>query len=68
METFRSVGKAISMTSMVIVLGFSVFLTSDANAYRHLGFYMGIAVFTALAADYFVTPVLIMLTKPFKRN
>ena len=67
-ETFRTVGKAIFMTSLVIVLGFSVFITSDGNAYKHLGLYTGIAVLTALAADYFVTPILIMWTKPFGKE
>jgi predicted RND superfamily exporter protein len=62
------VGKAIFFTSLIITLGFMVFATSLANAFIHMGAYTALAVLTALAADYFVTPVLIMWTKPFGKE
>lgn len=67
-RTFRSVGKAVLLTSVIICLGFAAFLPSQLLAYHHIGLYTIIAVLTALAADYFVTPVLIFWTKPFGKG
>ena len=64
-ETLQSVGKALFMTSFIIILGFSMFGTSLSNGYCHMAFLTGIAVITALLADYFITPTLIMLIKPW---
>ncbi len=63
--TFRTVGKAVLLTSVIICLGFAAFLPSQLLAYHHVGLYTIIAVMSALLADYFVTPAVIMLTKPF---
>jgi predicted RND superfamily exporter protein len=57
-ETFRHVGKAIIITSVVLAAGFAVLLTSVANAYRHVALVTIIGVITALAADLLVTPTL----------
>jgi hydrophobe/amphiphile efflux-3 (HAE3) family protein len=66
--TFRSVGKAVLLTSLVICLGFAAFLPSQLLAYHHVGLYTIIAILGALLADYFVTPVLIMWTRPFGKE
>jgi predicted RND superfamily exporter protein len=67
-ETFRSVGKAIFMTSAVIVIGFATLTTSVANVYRHVGLVTIVGITTALAADYFVTPTLIRWSRAFGRE
>jgi predicted RND superfamily exporter protein len=64
-ETFRSVGKAIFMTSAVIVIGFAVLTTSSANVYKHVGLVTIVGITVALAADYFVTPTLIRWSRAF---
>ncbi len=66
--TFRTVGKAVLLTSAIICIGFAAFLPSQLLAYHHVGLYTIIAVLSALLADYFVTPAVIMLTKPFGRE
>jgi len=62
-ETFRSVGTAITMTTVIIVLGFSVFATSVSKSYSHFAVVSIVAVVSALLADYFLTPTLIMKTQ-----
>lgn len=64
-ETFRSVGKAIFMTSAVIVIGFATLTTSIANVYKHVGLVTIVGITAALAADYFVTPTLIRWSRAF---
>jgi hydrophobe/amphiphile efflux-3 (HAE3) family protein len=66
--TFRTVGKALFMTSFILVLGFVAYLTSLSNMYFHLGVYTIVAILAALLADFFVTPVLILWTKPFGKE
>lgn len=64
-DTFRSVGKAIFMTSLVIIIGFAMLTTSVANAYKHVGLATIVGIAVALAADYLVTPTLIRSMKVF---
>jgi len=64
-ETFRTVGKALTMTSLIIVLGFVAYLTSLDKFYFNLGIYTIVAILAALLTDFLVTPVLILWTKPF---
>jgi predicted RND superfamily exporter protein len=64
-DTFRSVGRAIFMTSLVIIIGFAMLMTSVANAYRHIALATIVGVAVALAADYLVTPTLIRGLKVF---
>jgi len=67
-ETFRIVGKALTMTSIIIVLGFVAYLTSVDKMYFNLGTYTIVAIIAALLADFFVTPILILWTKPFGKE
>ncbi|MCK4396189.1 RND family transporter [candidate division WOR-3 bacterium] len=67
-ETFRTVGKALFMTTLIIVLGFVAYLTSVDKMYFNLGIYTIVAIIAALLADFFVTPVLILWIKPFGKE
>ncbi len=67
-ETFRTVGKALFMTTLILVLGFVAYLTSVDLMYFRFGIYAIVAILAALFADFFVTPVLIMWTKPFGKE
>ena len=64
-RTFNTIGVAICMTSVIITANFSVYTTSVAKVYVHLGILTGVGILTALAADLFVTPVLLLKTRPF---
>ncbi|VFQ46282.1 efflux RND transporter permease subunit [Desulfoluna butyratoxydans] len=67
-RTFNTIGVAICMTSVIITANFSVYTTSVAKVYVHLGLLTGIGILTALAADLFVTPALLLWTKPFGKE
>lgn len=67
-ETFRTVGKALFMTSLILVLGFVVYTTSLDKFYFNVGIYIIVAILAALLADFLVTPVLILWTKPFGKE
>jgi hydrophobe/amphiphile efflux-3 (HAE3) family protein len=67
-ETFRTVGKALFMTTLIIVLGFVAYTTSLDKFYSNLGIYTIVAILAALLADFFVTPVLILWVKPFGKE
>jgi hypothetical protein len=67
-ETFRTVGKALFMTSLILALGFVAYLSSLDKMYFHLGLYSIVAITAALLADFMVTPILIMWTKPFGKE
>lgn len=63
--TFQTVGKAIFMTSFILIASFSAYLTSIMAGFVHLATLMTVGVLTALLADYFITPVLVKWTQPF---
>lgn len=64
-KTFKTVGKAIFMTSFILVATFSVYMTSIANLFIHLCLMAVIGIVSALLADYFITPILLVWSKAF---
>ncbi|MDR0548843.1 MAG: MMPL family transporter [Deltaproteobacteria bacterium] len=63
--TEKSVGKAIILTSVILILAFSSYLTADIKVFVYLGVLIGLGVLTALLADLLVTPVLLKIFKAF---
>ncbi len=66
-RAFTAVGVALVMTSTVLVLNFSACMTSVVNVYNNLGILIPAGILAALAADFFVTPVLLNGFRPFER-
>jgi predicted RND superfamily exporter protein len=64
-NTFRTVGKAIFITSGVLILGFGSYLFSIINVFIHMGWLIAAGVLSAFIAECFVTPVLIYKLKTF---
>ncbi len=64
-RTFRTVGKALFMTSFILIVTFGMYISSDVNMYKVLGGLVGLGLISALIADYLLTPVLIRWAKPF---
>ena len=64
-RTFIVIGSALFATSVVLVLNFSAYLTSDAKVYSNLGLLAGSGIAAALLADFFVTPILLKKAKVF---
>src|SRR5690606_13685094 len=60
----RGVGQALIITSVILVAGFLVFLLSDTTVFASFGILLSATILTALVADLFLLPVLLMLFKP----
>jgi len=67
-RTFSGVGVALALTSLVLILNFSVYLASTVKMFVHMGVLVALGVLAALLADLFVTPVLLDRIKPFKQR
>ena len=60
-ETFRKAGPALLMTSVILIINFSVYITSSAKLYQHFGILISAGIISALLSDFFVTPVLLKM-------
>lgn len=58
LRSFRTVGVALVLSTLIISANFVVYTTSDALAYFNLGLLAVIGMLAALLSDLFVTPVL----------
>ncbi|MFP4522192.1 MAG: efflux RND transporter permease subunit [Fibrobacterota bacterium] len=67
-NAFKTVGRALFMTSAVIIVSFSVYLSSEMNMFFNLGIFIILGIAAALAADYFITPVLCSILEPFGKG
>jgi predicted RND superfamily exporter protein len=59
-NTYRSTGKAIVITSIILVLGFSVLLLSSFQTTFTTGLLVSLALLFALFADLLLLPVLLI--------
>jgi len=64
-RVFSEVGLSLFLTSLVLMLGFAAYLAADANVFFNMGMLIAAGTFSALVADYFVTPVLVARLKPY---
>ena len=64
-NSLSSVGHALIITSVVLVLAFLVFLSSKMAVLSSFGVLLAMTIITALVADLFLMPVLILVFKPF---
>ena len=64
-KTFIVIGSALFTTSIVLVLNFSAYLTSNAKVLSHIGLLACSGIMAALIADFFVTPILLKMAKVF---
>ncbi len=61
-KTSNEVGQAIIFTSVILSLGFLIFLGSSNTGFIHFGLLSALAMVTALLADLFLLPALIRLS------
>ncbi len=64
-RVFGSVGAALLLTSLVLILCFSAYAASSAKVFINMSYLVASGILAALAADYFVTPVLLHQLRPF---
>ena len=68
LETFRLVGKALFMTSFILVASFALYFTSRINMFFNMGLFIVVGISVALLSDFFITPILINWAKPFGKE
>lgn len=66
-NTHQNVGSALCYTSLILALGFLVFLLSETRILYNYGLLSCVAVIVALGGDLFIGPVLLMKLKVFKK-
>ncbi|MBT8338876.1 MAG: MMPL family transporter, partial [Desulfatitalea sp.] len=66
-NSMSSVGRALVITSAILMLAFSAFLSSQMVVLASFGVLLMLTIFTALVADLFLMPALILVFKPFGR-
>ncbi len=66
-NALQKVGKALCFTSLILVLGFAIFLLSETKILMDYGILSGIAVIMALLGDLFLGPVLLTKLRVFKK-
>ena len=64
--SFSTVGRALLVTSLVLVAGFLVVATSPFGANANMGLLTSIVIGLALAADFFFLPPLLMAVEGAK--
>jgi predicted RND superfamily exporter protein len=65
LESFRTVGKTLAMTTIILSATFGMYMLSIVNNMARIGLLASMGLIVALLADYLMTPALILLTKPF---
>ncbi len=61
METLHTTGRAMLVTSCVLSLGFFIFTFASMNNLFNFGLLTGFTIITALLADYFISPALLVV-------
>ena len=64
--SFASVGKALTVTTFVLVAGFMVMATSSFKVNADMGLLTAVTILIALIVDFFFLPPLLMLLKSKK--
>lgn len=64
-RTFKTVGVALLLTTIIIVVNFLTYTTSTASMYVNLGILAVAGMLSALLSDFFVTPILFKWFKIF---
>lgn len=63
-DTIKEVGQAITFTSLILGLGFSVMAFSSHMGTANMGKFGSLAIFVALFSDLFLLPAMILIFKP----
>jgi len=66
--SFASVGKALLITTMVLIAGFGVMATSSFKVNAEMGLLTAVTIFFALVIDFLFLPPLLMLLKSRKEK
>lgn len=64
-ETFLTTGKAMSITTIILAMGFYMYLFADMVAVQNFGFLTGSVIILALFSDIFLAPALMIIAVKF---
>ncbi len=67
-RTMRAVGKPIMITSIILSVGFCIFLFSNFQFTQNMGVLISFTVISAIFGDLFLLPVLLLLFKPLGKS
>jgi predicted RND superfamily exporter protein len=67
-ETLLSTGRAIFVTTIILTVGFMVFIGSSMNNLFNFGILTAIAINMALVADFFLMPAILKIMKKKENN
>ncbi len=68
LKSYREIGKTMGMTTVILCSMFLVITSSAMNCLSRLGYLSVIGLASALAADYTLTPALLLLAKAFGKR
>lgn len=71
MKTLHTAGRAMLVTTCVLSAGFFIFMFAEMNNIVRFGFLTGVTIITALIADFFIAPALMVVVNrdgPEKRT
>jgi predicted RND superfamily exporter protein len=63
--SFKAVGKTLAMTTIILSATFAMYMFSLVANLARIGMLASIGLIAALAIDFLMTPVLVMITRPF---
>ncbi len=66
--TMLGVGRALTMTTIILIAGFGSAMVSRADMYYYFGLISSICFAAALLADFFIAPALILRFQPFGKE
>jgi predicted RND superfamily exporter protein len=67
-HTLQTTGRAMFITTVVLALGFFIYMFSSMHNLFNFGLLTGVAIVTALLADYFLAPALVTLLARSRDN
>lgn len=66
--TFKTIGKTLAMTTIILCAMFFAFVFSPMGALANIGILSIVGLFAALIADYTLTPALMYIVRPFRKR
>jgi len=67
-ETLHTTGRAMLVTTVVLSIGFFIFMFADMKNIFNFGFLTGLTIVLALLSDYFIAPALMVLANKAVSN
>lgn len=68
LNSFYVVGKTLTMTTIILAASFAMYMFSPVNSMFRIGLLASMGLIAALVADFTMTPIIILLTKPFGKE